>query len=442
MTSTLLQHRLDHLLSLHPKVIDLSLGRVERLLAALGHPERHVPPVIHVAGTNGKGSTVACLQAILEAAGQRVHAYTSPHLVRFNERITLAGRFVDDATLMAALDRVEAANADAPITYFEITTAAAFLLFAETAADVLILETGLGGRLDATNVIARPALSVITPISFDHMDYLGDTLARIAIEKAGIIKPGCPVICAPQRPEARNVIARLALERDAPLYSAGLDWQVTPAAAGGGFVWQGEPWGEISCPPPALPGAHQIDNAGVAIAALAQLDGVTILPAAIAAGLQNVIWPARLQRLTAGPLVELLPEGAALWLDGSHNPGGAETLAATLAGWGQPVHLVTGMLGTKDNSGFLAPLLPHVASVRTVPVPRSPAGLPPERLAAAWQAHGIPATGCADVAEALRNLRQAGIGADETVLVTGSLYLAGAVLEANAWRWPGREQHA
>jgi dihydrofolate synthase/folylpolyglutamate synthase len=438
MTSPLLQHRLDLLLALHPKVIDLSLARVERLLAALGHPQRHLPPVIHVAGTNGKGSTVASLQAMLEAAGLRVHAYTSPHLVRFNERITLAGRFVEDAVLMAALDRAEAANAGAPITYFEITTAAALLLFAETPADVVVLETGLGGRLDATNVIDRPALTIITPISFDHLEYLGNTLAKIASEKAGIIKPGCPVLCAAQPPEAQTVILRTALERDAPLYSAGLDWQVAPLADGG-FVWQGQPWGEVVCPPPALPGAHQIANAGLAIAALGQLEGITIPPTAIAAALRNVVWPARLQRLAAGPLVDMLPQGVALWLDGSHNPGGAETLAATLASWGRPVHLITGMLGTKDNSGFLAPLVPHVASVHTVPVPRSPAGLAPERLAAAWQALGVAATVCSDVAEALQNLRQAGIAAGETVLITGSLYLAGAVLDANAWRWPGRE---
>ena len=441
MTSPRLQNRLDRLLSLHPKVIDLSLGRVEHLLAALDHPERRLPPVMHVAGTNGKGSTVACLQAMLEAAGRRVHTYTSPHLVRFNERITLAGRFVDDATLIAALDRVEAANGGAAITYFEITTAAAFLLFAETPADVLILETGLGGRLDATNVIARPALSIITPISFDHMDYLGDTLGKIAFEKAGIIKPGCPVICAAQPTEARAVIARAALERDAPLYSAGLDWQVIPQADG--FLWQSATadarWREIACPLPGLPGPHQIENAGVAIAALAQLDGIEVPPEAIQAGLRGVVWPARLQQLTSGPLPALLPEGVPLWLDGSHNPGGAETLAATLAAWGRPVHLITGMLGTKDNRGFLAPLVPHVASVRTVPVPRSAAALPPETLAAAWQTHGIAAKVCGDVAEALRDLRNAGISRGETVLVTGSLYLAGAVLEANDWQWPGRE---
>jgi dihydrofolate synthase/folylpolyglutamate synthase len=438
MTSPELQHRLDLLLSLHPKVIDLSLDRVRRLLAALGNPHEHLPPVIHVAGTNGKGSTCALLTATFEVAGYRVHAYTSPHLVRFNERITLAGQFVTDAALIAALDRVEAANGGAPITYFEITTAAAFLLFAETPADVVVLEVGLGGRLDATNAIARPALSVITPISFDHMDYLGNTLARIAAEKAGIIKPSCPVVCASQSPEAQTVIVRTAVAQDAPLYSAGLDWQVT--AETNGFRWQGAPWGEIACPPPALPGPHQIENAGVAIAALGQLDGFDrITPAAIRAGLQAVIWPARLQRLTAGPLVELLPPGVALWLDGSHNPGGAETLAAALAGWGQRVHVVTGMLGTKDNSGFLTPLVPHVASVQTVPIPRSPAGLAPEQLAAAWQAHGVAAAARGDVAEALRNLRNTGIQAGEKVLITGSLYLAGAVLEANDWRWPGRE---
>lgn len=437
MTSSRLQARLDALLALHPKLIDLSLGRVERLLAALGNPQLRLPPVIHVAGTNGKGSTVAYLQAILEATGYRVHAYTSPHLVRFNERITLGGRFVTDEAMVAALDRVEAANAGEPITYFEITTAAAFLLFAETPADVVVLETGLGGRLDATNVVPNPAVAVLTPISMDHQEYLGNTLAKIAGEKAGIIKPGCPVVCSPQPPEAQTVFARTVIEQDAPLFSSGLDWQVTKET--GSFVYQSEKLAYLRCPLPALPGQHQIENAATAIAALEQLEGFSITPAAICAGLQNVVWPARLQLLATGPLAALLPPGVPLYLDGSHNPGGAETLAATLMAWNRPVHLVTGMLGTKDASGFINPLRPCMVSVHTVPVPRSPAALTPEALAEAWQAAGQTAVACPGVAEALQEIRSRGIQPDGIVLVSGSLYLAGAVLEANNWRWPGRE---
>jgi dihydrofolate synthase / folylpolyglutamate synthase len=448
-----LQQRLDALLALHPKVIDLSLERIRALLARLGNPHTRLPPVIHVAGTNGKGSTCAFLTAMFEAAGYSVHRYTSPHLVRFNERIMLAGRFVTDEALIAALDRVEAANAGAPITYFEITTAAAFLLFSEVPADVVILEVGLGGRLDATNVIENPVACVITPISMDHVEYLGDTIEKIAMEKAGIIKAGVPVIVGEQPPEVRPVIGKAASEKGGFCRFHKQDWGIEELTDNRFLYWGGlyQNAARQLILRSALVGKHQYHNAGLAIATIAELINSDekkewkISSDAIQQGLLATLWPARLQRIESGSLVDLLPQCTHLFLDGSHNPGGAETLADTLADWGsswgqnQRVHLITGMLGTKDCGGFIAPLVPHVASVHTVPVPRSPAALSPEQLAAAWQAHGITATVCQDVAEALQKLQQTGIAAGETVLITGSLYLAGAVLEANDWRWPGRE---
>ncbi|MFN6980052.1 MAG: bifunctional folylpolyglutamate synthase/dihydrofolate synthase, partial [Gemmobacter sp.] len=338
-------------MTLHPKVIDLTLGRMHRLLAALGHPERRLPPVIHIAGTNGKGSTQAMIRAGLEGAGQRVHAYTSPHLARFHERIRLAGTLIAEDHLAALLDECEAANGGAPITFFEITTAAAFLAFARVPADWLLLEVGLGGRLDATNVVDRPRLTVITPVSLDHQQYLGETVPEIAAEKAGILKPGVPGIIAPQSPDALGVIEARAAATGAPLTIANRDFQAW--ADRGRLVFQ-DLDGLLDLPRPVLPGPHQIDNAGAALAALRVL-GLGDAEAAVT----RADWPARMQRLRRGPLSTAAP-GVELWLDGGHNPAGGAAIAATLAAMSaRPTYLIAGMLNTKDVTGFMRPLAGH-----------------------------------------------------------------------------------
>jgi dihydrofolate synthase/folylpolyglutamate synthase len=359
---------LARLHQLHPKSIDLSLGRVERLLAALGNPERRLPPVVHIAGTNGKGSTLAMLAAMLQAGGHSVDRYISPHLVRFNERILKDGQPLDEARLAACLERCEAANDGAPITFFEITTAAAFLAFADTPVDWVLLETGLGGRLDATNVVARPRLSLISPVSMDHESYLGDTLARIAFEKAGILKPGVPAVVGRQQPEALAVIEARATEVGARLLVHGRDWD---ARLSDGRLLVETAGRRLDLPPPALAGVHQIDNAGLATMAALQLAEAGLDERAIAQGLRTARWPARLQRLTRGPMVELLPAGTTLWLDGGHNPAAGQMLAESLGSLarGRRLHLVVGMLSTKDLAQFLRPLLPLAASLRFVPVP-------------------------------------------------------------------------
>jgi dihydrofolate synthase/folylpolyglutamate synthase len=418
---------LERLSALHPKKIDLSLGRVERLLGRLGGPQEKLPSVIHVAGTNGKGSTVAALRACLEAGGYRVHAYTSPHLVRFHERIRLAGKLIEEAALLALLEECERANAGEPITYFEITTAAAFLAFARTAADIVLLETGLGGRLDATNVVRAPAVAAITPISLDHQDFLGDTIAKIAAEKAGILKPGRPAAIGPQPQEALRVIAARAAEIGAPLYRFGREWHAFPSA--GGMRYEGRNW-RLDLPAPALCGRHQIENAGTAIACLENLEGFALPPRAIAAGLRRIEWPARLQRLARGPLVDALPEGAELWLDGGHNPGCGEVLAEAAAGWrDRPLDLVVGMLKTKDTAGFLAPLAPHARRLYAVTIPGEENPLPAEAIAAAARSAGLAAESAPSVAAALAAI--AGKGGSPRVLICGSLHLAGCVLAEN-----------
>lgn len=423
--SDVLLERLSHL---HPKVIDLSLERIERLLSRLGHPERSLPPVIHVAGTNGKGSTVAYLRAIAEAADLRTHAYTSPHLVRFHERIRLAGTLIGEDVLSALLDKCERTNGDAPITFFEVTTAAAFLAFARTPADMLLLEVGLGGRLDATNVIARPALSIITPISIDHVQFLGGTLTAIAGEKAGILKPGVACVVGPQPPEAAAAIETRAKHVGAPLLRHGMEWHID--VTDDGFVYRGQTR-RIDLPRPVLPGAHQIANAGMAVAAVDALAGrFAIGDDAIRAGLETAEWPARLQRLARGPLVKLLPAGWELWLDGGHNPAAGEALAETARGWrDRPLHLVVGMINTKDVAGFLRPLAPHAASLTALSIPGNPAAVPPEEIAAAGHALGLAAHTAPDATTALKQITVT--GAPARVLVCGSLYLAGTVLAAN-----------
>ncbi len=422
---------LDRLTRLHPRVIDLSLERMYRLLAALGHPERRLPPVVHVAGTNGKGSTIACLRAIVRAAGCRAHVYTSPHLVRFNERIVVADFEVDDDRLTASLDACERANAGEPITFFEITTAAALLIFADTPADYALLETGLGGRLDATNVVARPAVTALSPISLDHQSYLGDTLAAIAGEKAGILKPEVPCVSVGQAPEAAEVVRRRAAEVGAPLLEAGRDWTVT--ASGGGFRWEGL-GRNFRLPAPTLSGAHQLDNAGLAIACALALPCLKIDEALLARALASIEWPARLQRLGQGRLFSLLPKNWELWLDGGHNPAAGEVLARHIgAHWrDRPLFLIVGMLGNKDAAAFLSALVPMAAGVITVPIPQSAASFSAEDLARLASRPGAPARAAGSVAESLREVAAGHAGPPARVLICGSLYLAGAVLAENA----------
>lgn len=416
---------LARLTALHPKVIDLSLDRLTALLADLGNPQDAIPPVIHIAGTNGKGSTQAYLRAGLEAAGLRVHAYTSPHLAYFNERIRLAGDLIGDAALAAVLAEVEAVNAGRPITFFEITTAAAFLAFARTPADVTLLEVGLGGRLDATNVVRAPRLTVITPVSIDHTQYLGETLAEIAGEKAGILKRGVPCVVARQQDEALAVIEARAARLGCRLAVAGQHW--TAAREGDALVYQDER-GFLDLPLPALPGPFQIDNAGTAIAALRELG---YGQAEAAAGMTRVEWPARMQRLTRGPLVEAAQAGGCeLWLDGGHNPAGGAAVAATLAAMPpRPTHLICGMLNTKDVAGYMAPLAGVAESLTAVAIPGEANTLPAETTAAAARAAGLPAGTAADAGAAVGALAAAHPGA--RLLICGSLYLAGRVLREN-----------
>jgi dihydrofolate synthase/folylpolyglutamate synthase len=427
---------LTRLLALHPKRIDLSLDRVQRLLAALDHPERKLPPVIHIAGTNGKGSTTAFLRAILEAAGLRVHAYTSPHLVNFNERFRLGqsgeGRLVSDDELSAALEECERANAGEPITVFEITTAAGFLLFSRNPADVLLLEVGLGGRLDATNVIGTPLVSIITPVSIDHTDFLGDTIEKIAAEKAGIIKAGSPVIVAAQNRDALAVIERQAARLKAPIKIAGENWTATEER--GRLVYQDDN-GLLDLPAPKLYGRHQFENAGLAIAALRAIPQFKISPAAYEAGMTRADWPARLHRLAAGRLVDLTPPGSELWLDGGHNPDGGRVIAAALADLeervSRPLLLIVGMLATKDIAGFLNNFSGLARRLIAVPVPGAEKGLAAETVAEAAKALDIPAASRANLDDALDAVRKLDLDPPPRILITGSLYLAGEVLREN-----------
>ncbi len=414
---------LQRMMTLHPKVIDLTLDRMWRLLDRLGNPQDRLPPVIHVAGTNGKGSTQAMIRAGLEAAGKTVHAYTSPHLARFHERIRLAGDLIAEDHLTALLDECAAANGAEPITFFEITTAAAFLAFARTPADWLLLEVGLGGRLDATNVVRRPVLTVITPVSLDHQQYLGETIPEIAGEKAGILKRGVPCVVGPQRPEGLAVIEAKAEALGAPVLAQGQHWHCF--AERGRMVFQDEN-GLVDLPLPNLPGPHQIENAGAAVMALRHLGFGT---AACEAAVSKAYWPARMQRLRYGPLVALAPH-VELWLDGGHNPAGGEALAATLAGMPRrPTHLICGMLNTKDIAGYLRPLAAHTARLHAVSIPGEKNTLPAEVTAEAARGAGIPAGVAPSVAGALAAIA----AADPTarVLICGSLYLAGTVLREN-----------
>jgi dihydrofolate synthase/folylpolyglutamate synthase len=428
MTAQTSDRVLERLSRLHPKLIDLSLGRVERLLAALGNPHESLPPVVHVAGTKGKGSTVATMRACLEAAGYRVHAYISPHLVRFHERIRLAGRLVEEDALIALLEECERANGDAPITFFEITTAAAFLAFARTPADIVLLEVGLGGRLDATNVVRWPAVTAITPVSLDHQAFLGDTVAAIAAEKAGILKPGVTAVVGPQPSEAEAVIEARAAAVGAPLYRSGHEWSCI--ASGDGMRFAGGRW-EFDLPLPSLIGAHQIVNAGTAIACLERLAAFSLSRDAIAEGLRHIDWPARLQLLIRGPLIDALPPGWEVWLDGGHNPLAGEVLGDVVRGWhDRPLYLVVGMMNTKDSAGFIAPLAKHARALWAVTIPREKNALPAEAIAAAAGSVGLPAQTAVSVLAAIHDIPV--LDGTGRILICGSLYFAGSVLAENS----------
>ena len=415
----------SRLTRLHPKVIDLTLERLLLLLERLGNPQQSLPPVIHVAGTNGKGSTVAFMRAMLEASGQRVHALTSPHLITFTERIRLAGTLIAEPYLVQLLEECEAANGEAPITFFEMATAAAILAFALAPADFLLLEVGLGGRYDATNIVAQPAASVITPVSMDHREFLGDTVAKIAGEKAGIIKASRPVIVGPQSSEALSVIVAEAETLDAPMLVAGRDWSGKPLADGG-FRYQSAT-ADWRLPAPSLKGQHQLWNAGAAMAALESVGAAGFGAEAAACGVAQAEWPARMQRLADdGPISRMVAPAGPIWIDGAHNLAAAAALADELGSWPQKPLLITGMLRNKDYRGMLAILGPRVSDLLAVPVPRSSAGIAPEGLAAAAREAGINAHACASLEEALA---EAGLKAPgQPLLIAGSLYLAGEVL--------------
>ncbi|QDG75072.1 folylpolyglutamate synthase/dihydrofolate synthase family protein [Labrenzia sp. PHM005] len=426
---------LDRLLALHPKEIDLSLGRMHRLLDALGSPEKRLPPVIHIAGTNGKGSVTATLRAILEASGKRCHVYTSPHLVSFNERIRLGtdGKYVSDPVLFDALQRCEEANGGEEITFFEITTAAALLLFAEHPADVVLLEVGLGGRLDATNVINEPLVSVITPVSMDHEKFLGDDLTVIAAEKAGIIKPGVPVVSAEQDPDVLKVIERQAARNKTRVDVFGQDF--VSQLDQGRMTFQDED-GLLDLPQPVLGGSHQFANAALAMAAL-KTTGLLPDEDVISTGLKSVNWPGRLQPLTHGPLVDMCPEGSEVWLDGGHNPGAGVSIAQFMGEQEEraprPLYLIAGMLTTKDPSGFFRPFDGLVRHVGTVPIATTNTARSPEELADLARCAGLEATPFPSLDAAIADV--AACAADDgeapRILICGSLYLAGEALARN-----------
>ena len=411
------------MMALHPKVIDLTLDRVWRLLSAVGDPQDHLPPVIHVAGTNGKGSTQAMIRAGLEQGGSVVHAYTSPHLARFHERIRLAGDLITEPALTDVLDRCYHANGTDPITYFEITTVAALLAFAETPADYTLLEVGLGGRLDATNVVARPAMTIITPVDLDHQQYLGNTLAAIAGEKAGIIKRGVACLVGPQHPESMDVIEAVAARNGAPLLAYGQHWHVSTEHDR--LIYQDDR-GLLDLPLPILPGPHQVMNAGAAIAALRHLGKDE---AACEAAITRAYWPARMEKLTKGALVDLAAP-AELWLDGGHNPAAGVALAATLRAQSpRPTHLICGMLNTKDIAGYLRPLAGIAQSLTAVSIPGEAATIPAEDTARFAADVGLPASTAASVQDAITAIRAAHPQA--RILICGSLYLAGHVMREN-----------
>lgn len=419
----------ERLRARHPQKIDLSLDRMRTLCAVLGDPQNRLPPVIHVAGTNGKGSTIAFIRAMAEAAGLKVHVYSSPHLVRFNERIRLAGELISDAHLSAILDRIEAIEG-VEATVFESTTAAAFVAMAEVPADLAIIEVGLGGMLDATNVIERPLLSVITPVDQDHAEFLGTRIEGIAGEKAGILKAGARGLIARQSEAVSAVIEARAAAVQSPLTVMGVDFDAWDER--GGMVFQDQEQ-FFDLPAPGLKGPHQIANAGLAVAVALELD---LPPEAIAAGVASAVWPARMQRLTTGPYGEKARAAEAeLWLDGAHNPHAGRALAEALAERQRkaprPLALIVAMLANKDHAGFFEALKDTGAPVFTVGF--AGAAADPEALAAVARGHGLGAQAAESVEAALDRALRLGAG---RVVICGSLYMAGEVLGASEETWP------
>tara|TARA_Y100001934_G_scaffold232284_1_gene280969 strand:- start:26152 stop:27489 length:1338 start_codon:yes stop_codon:yes gene_type:complete len=430
---------LDRLEALHPKRIDLSLGRIERLLAALNHPEKQLPPVVHVAGTNGKGSVIAFLEAALQASGYRVHTYISPHLVNFHERIRLAQNDggiqpIGETELKETLEACEAANGTEPITFFEITTAAAMRAFERHPADVLLLEVGLGGRLDATNVIERPAISVITPVSIDHTQFLGDDLAGIAGEKAGILRTGVPAVIGPQDDVAMTPISDRAAEVGAPLLRCGVEWSCRVRRNGGMVLTLGSR--HVELPSPRLPGPHQFTNAAMAAVALLAMPGFDVDEDSLCAGLRTAHWPGRLQRIERGPLRDMLPADTELWLDGGHNAAAGQALADAFTKWRneektqRPIFLVSGMLNTKDVSAFFEPFAKAelIEEVYGVPIPGEQASRSGADVTEAAQRSGLNAQIANSVEDAVKSIARRNQAEPARVLICGSLYLAGQVL--------------
>jgi dihydrofolate synthase/folylpolyglutamate synthase len=435
---------LMRLLELHPKIIDLSLDRMWRLLDKLGNPQDRLPPVIHIAGTNGKGSTLAYCRGMIEAAGLSVHAYTSPHLVKFHERIRLGkpggGELIPEAMLVELLEECEQANGGEPITFFEITTAAGLLAFARHPADYVLLEVGLGGRLDATNVIARPAATVITPVDMDHEQYLGDTLGKIAFEKAGILKRGVPALIGVQHDDARVAIEAQGRKVGAVMAFANQDFQCFEQY--GRMVYQDET-ALIDLDLPPLPGRFQIDNAGLAIATVRALDDARIGNEQIAAGLAATRWTARMELLEPGYLHTLVPEGTEIWLDGGHNPSAGRAVSAALADLDEraprPLVLVTGLLNTKRSDGYLKPFAGLVQKVLTIAIPGEQNAIPAAELAQQAIAAGLDAQACRGLEEAVRLAGQVtGQGNPARVVIGGSLYLAGNVLALHRGETPSQ----
>lgn len=436
MTTLSAEREIEHLMTLHPKGFDLSLDRVTRLLERLGNPQDRLPPVIHIAGTNGKGSCAAFSRALLEAAGHLVHVHTSPHLVAWHERYRLAaeggGKLVDDDVFAEAIARVAEANGGQKITVFEILTAVTFVLFSEHPAEAAIIEVGLGGRFDATNVIKRPAVSVIMPISMDHEAYLGDRVELIAAEKAGIMKRGCPVVIGAQESEtALQVLIDTAVRLDCPTVVYGQDFLAFEE--NGRMVYQ-DGDGLMDLPSPRLPGRHQFANAAAAIAAI-KAAGFEISHRAAERAMTHVAWPARMQKLTQGKLVELAPKGADIWLDGGHNPGAGIVVAEALAEQEEknprPLILISGMINTKDQTGYFSAFKGLARHVYTVPVNNSDAGVPNDELALRAEEAGLSAEPVSSVASALMLLRDSWDGPAPRILIGGSLYFAGAVLAEN-----------
>ncbi|MCK9542006.1 MAG: bifunctional folylpolyglutamate synthase/dihydrofolate synthase [Novosphingobium sp.] len=419
------QAQLDRLAALSLPQGRFGLETIRALLARLGDPQKAIPPAFHVAGTNGKGSTCAYLLAMLEAQGLRVHAATKPHLVRYNERIRIAGRLIADDMLAALLREVLDAGEDLGPSFFEVTTAALFLAFAREAADACVIEVGLGGRFDATNVLESPAVCGIATLGMDHEAFLlrpeqgtpADPLARIAFEKASIAKPGAPLVTQCYPPVAAAEVRRMAEAHGAVLAMRGTHWRVE---TDGGALRYRDTAGELALPLPALAGAHQADNAALAVAMLRHQDCVTVSPEAMAEGIRAARWPARLQLLGEGPLTVLAP-GRDVWLDGGHNPDAGEAIARFM-GQRAPVHLILAMLANKDAGAILRPLAGHVLSVTALPVPGHESHGPEAFAPFAT----LPIRAAPDMKHALSQLAP-----DGDVLIAGSLYLAGEVLRLN-----------